>query len=86
MRAYIRELQELCIHLLSLTYSYRHIAKIFGISAKWVSKIVRERSIENLPSVYITLDRDVKKGEQIDILQYAIALYKKKSVIDESIE
>ncbi len=86
MRAYIRELQELCIHLLALTYSYRHIAKIFGISAKWVSKIVRERSIENLPSVYITLDRDVKKGEQIDILPYAIALYKKKSVIDEPIE
>ncbi len=83
MRAYIRELQEACIHLLSLTHSYRHIAKIFGISAKWVSKIVREKSIENLPHVYITLDRDVKKGEQIDILPYAIALYKKKSV-DES--
>jgi hypothetical protein len=76
-RAYIRELQELCIHLLSLTYSYRHIAKIFGISARWVSKIVRERSIKNLSSVYITLDRDVKKGEQIDILQYALKEYLK---------
>jgi hypothetical protein len=77
MRTYIRELQELCIHLLSLTYSYRYIAKIFGISAKWVSKIVRERSIENLPSIYITLDKDVKKGEQIDILQYALKGYLK---------
>mgnify|MGYP006977940369 CR=1 FL=1 len=76
MRAYIRELQELCMHLLSLTYSYRHIAKIFGVSAKWASKIVKERSIENLPSVYITLDRDVKRGEQIDILPYALGLYK----------
>ncbi|MCS6768519.1 MAG: hypothetical protein RMJ59_02565 [Candidatus Nitrosocaldus sp.] len=78
MRAYIRELQELCIHLLSLSYSYRHIAKVFGISAKWVSKIVRERSIEHLPSVYIKIDRDVRAGEEIDILPYAIALYKRK--------
>ncbi|GBC72901.1 hypothetical protein HRbin04_00296 [archaeon HR04] len=78
MRAYIRELQELCIHLLSLSYSYRHIAKVFGISAKWVSKIVRERSIEHLPSVYIRVDKDVKAGEEIDILPYAVALYKKK--------
>lgn len=78
MRAYIRELQELCIHLLSLSYSYRHIAKVFGISAKWVSKIVRERSIEHLPSVYIRVDKDVNAGEEIDILPYAVALYKKK--------
>jgi len=76
MRTYIRELQKLCIHLLSLTYSYRYIAKIFGISAKWVSKIVRGSSIQKLPNVYITLDRDVKKGEQIDILPYALGLYK----------
>ncbi|MFN4337342.1 MAG: hypothetical protein ACK4FV_07190 [Candidatus Nitrosocaldus sp.] len=78
MRAYIREVQQLCIHLLSLSYSYRHIAKIFGISAKWVSKIVRDRSIEHLPNVYIKVDRDVKAGEEIDILPYAIALYKRK--------
>ena len=62
------------------------IAKIFGISAKWVSKIVRERSIENLPSVYITLDRDVKKGEQIDILQYALKEYLKLSNNNEEID
>ncbi len=36
MRSYIREVQQVCIHLLSLSYSYRHIAKIFGISAKCV--------------------------------------------------
>ncbi|MEM1942245.1 MAG: hypothetical protein QW248_05230, partial [Candidatus Nitrosocaldus sp.] len=78
MRAYIREVQELCIHLLSLSYSYRHIAKVFGISAKWVSKIVRDRSIEHLPNVYIKVDRDIKAGEDIDILPYAIALYKRK--------
>lgn len=78
MRAYIRELQELCIHMLSLSYSYRHIAKVFGISAKWVSKIVRERSIDHLPRVCIKVDRDIKAGEEIDILPYAIALYKRK--------
>ncbi len=83
MRAYIRELQELCIHMLALTYSYRHIARVFGISAKWVSKIVRERSIDNLPSVYITVDKDIKKGERIDILPYAIALYKKREEEEE---
>ncbi|MEM0496127.1 MAG: hypothetical protein QXS98_05200 [Candidatus Nitrosocaldus sp.] len=83
MRSYIRELQTLCIHLLSLSYSYRHIAKVFGISAKWVSKIVRERSIEHLPSVYIKVDRDVKAGEEIDILPYAVALYKKRQQQEE---
>ncbi|MEM0029957.1 MAG: hypothetical protein QW572_05970 [Candidatus Nitrosocaldus sp.] len=83
MRAYIREVQELCIHLLSLSYSYRHIAKVFGISAKWVSKIVRDRSIEHLPNVYIKVDRDIKAGEDIDILPYAIALYKRKEQEEE---
>ncbi len=33
--------------------------------------------------MYIKVDRDIKAGEEIDILPYAIALYKRKKQEEE---
>ena len=79
-RVKIDDLALICMHLLKLTHSYRYIGKIFGVNVKWAKIILNQKDLSKLPSVKIRLDRDVKKGEEIDILPYALNLIDRKAI------